>query len=297
MGPKVPSTILSQFRKRRKISLDGQIPGVLYAGYSHSQQPASGPIDRSASANAPHTYMSFHPDAYEPHPGEPIIRDAQYTPYQTETPRFAPDELRDPEFNVTHAEQLGSDIDSDHAAFLLQRFVNDLPNRPAPDVIPAEHDVCFEGPTGPTLDVPGDAMDPVDAIWNRVLDQPSYDALPMLNELFDQAMHEAIGPAENLDPVFGDELTVDDVALGLDGTVRSDDMATDVPYDMPSLGPGLLEQIVDELGSLPLEPDPVMQERLYRDDLLMDPWMMPGIGPSLPGLGPMGPMGPLGPVM
>ena len=310
MGSFVPRTTSSEFRKRRNISLDGRVPGVLYSRQRQSQRPAEVPIDQSASAaGVPQTYMTFHPDAYEPHPGEPIIRDVHYTPYQTETPRFAPDELHGQEPNAAHARLVGPEIDSHQATFLRLRWLNDRLSQPAPDVIPAEHDIDFEGPSGPTLDIPIDQVGPIDAIWSRFLVQPSYDATLMSGEFLDLALRQAIDPLENPDPVFGDELTIDGVALGLDGMVGSDDTATDVTCDTPSLGPdsfladcsvcgpGSLDQIVDELGSLAPEPDPMMRDRLYEDEMLMDPWMMPGMGPMLPGLGPMGPMGPLGPIM
>ena len=347
MGSFVPRTTLSQFRKRRKISLDGRVPGVLYSRQHRSQQPASVPIEKLTGGAVPRSYMSFHPDAYEPHPGEAVFMDSHYTPGQTEAPRFAPDELRGQEPSVAHAEAVGPQIDSDHAAFLLRRFVNDLTSQPAPDAIPAEHDVAFEGPTGPTI---GDSVgDPsrISAIWDRVLDRPSYDSLSMTNELFDETMQDATGaagdscsitaddvtggdipggqdvPLEYADEIAGQDdgmlhdplgettfnptgapeiygdaafLPGDQVAPGFDAPHAATHGEDPAPYGLDEGPMNPLEQIVDGLAPAVPGPEP-MQEQPYADEMLMDPWMMPGMGLMPPGLGPMGPMGPLGPIL
>ena len=343
MGSFVPRTTLSQFKKRRKISIDGHIPGVLYSRQHRSQQPATVPIDRPASAGAPQTYMAFHPDAYEPHPGEAVFATSHYTPYQTQMPRSAPDELRGQEFSIAHTEPVNPRIDSDLAAYLLQRFVNDLTSQPAPDVIPTEHDVAVEGPSGPTLNASDADRGAIGAIWDRVLDQPRYDALSMTNELFAEAMLEAtrvidVPESATVDedvgspdwsPAFEDLITErDDGALrdqdieafndpnvpsaaadaiyepGIHERVGIDELPApespgstpfDGEFDMPGMNP--LEQIVADASPSVLEPGPMMVERPYPDEILMDPWMMPGMGLMPPGLGPMGPMGPLGPIM
>ena len=347
MGSFVPRTTLSEFRKRRKISLDGRVPGVLYSRQRRSQKPATAPIDQSASAGAQQTYMALHSDAYDPHPGEAVFFDSHYTPYQTQMPRSAPDELRGPEPGVTHNEQMGPEIDSDHAAFLRLRWFNDRPNQAAPDVIPAEHDVCFEGPSGPTLDIPIDQVDPIDAVWDKVLNRPSYDSLSMTNELFNETMQNTSGvtgdsgfmpaddvmgggipdgqdaPLEYADEIAGQNdgmlhnplgetaldqtdapemysdtafLPGDQVASGFDAPYEAAHGDDPTPHGLDYEPGHALEQIVDGLAPAVPGPEP-MQEQPYPDELLMDPWMMHGMGPMPPGLGPIGPMGPLGPIM
>ncbi len=63
------------------------------------------------------------------------------------------------------------------------------------------------------------------------------------------------------------------------------DLAVDSAF---GLAPASLEQIVDEPVPLALETELMGEE--IEDPMLMDPWMMPGMGPMPPGLGPMGPM-------
>ena len=325
MGPSVPRTTLAQFRKRRRISLDGRVPGVLYSRQRRSQQPGTVPIDRPASPGAPQTYVTFHPDAYEPHPGEAVLIDSHYVPYQAEAFEPAPDELGGHVVNAAHTRDIGPEIDSDHATFLRLRWFNDRLNQPAPDVIPAEHDVVFEGPVGPTVDISIDRAGSIDAIWSRVLNQPRHDAASVIDESFAQVMYEAIRPTETPDLPSAEELVADGNALGLDALVESvsgmpgqndlpvhDEhsmLAADTPWDMvPSPGDlpladcthggtPALEQIAHELEPLAVEPDPMMRDWPYPDEMLMDSTMMPGMGPMPPGLGLVGPMGPLGPIM
>ena len=321
MGSFVPRTTLSQFRKRRKISIDGHIPGVLYSQQRRSQQPATVPIDQPASAGAPQTYMAFHPDAYEPHPGEAVFVDSHYTPYQPQASRTAPDELRGDAIDAALTRGIGPEIDSDHATFLRLRGLNDRLNRAAPDVIPAEHDVVFEGPTGPTLDIPIDPVESINAIWNRFLVQPSYDDTLMSGELLDVALRQGIEQLENPAPGLGEQVMVESNAIGLDALVESlgeapeqyepalhNDHATwavdagsgespnagDSP--IPEFAHGSapsLEQIAQGLEPLAAGPDPMMQDHLYQDEMFMDPWLMPRMGLMPPGLGPMGPLGPI----
>ena len=228
MGSFVPRTTLSQFRKRRSISIDGRIPGVLYIHQRRSQRPATSPIDQPASADAPQTYMTFRPDEYEPHPGEAVFAASHYTPYEVEMPDPASEE---------------------------PRWLHDHMNQSAPDAMPAGSDVVFEGPPPiqPWIS-PLNQAGPIDAIWNRVLNQPRYDAAQMTDELLDQAMHEASGPAEFRDLASAEDLIVDGSAVSLDALVDSLDglpgqgdlpayddhgaLAADAPWGHGPLGGG-----------------------------------------------------------
>ena len=335
---------LFQYRKRKRISLDGTVGGVQPNRYRAGLGSAfPGRANVRGGGVAPRDYMSFHPDAYEPHPGEVVSSDALYSPYRAEVAHRAPDELDAPAAgslsDTDQAEHGGPAIDHDLAGWLMRRFVNELPHRPAPDAIPIDHDVMFEGSIGPTIGEPsGHPNDrpAINEIWDRVLNRPAYDSSRMTDAMFAQALQNAAhtgsafesAPAESgmtnqgwfptpADQIAAQDDGVSPDAMGEDSQdIDSLGMAADLIYepdihadvdpdealdpgfpdadafenglDMPDVGP--LEQIAEELAPPVPEPDPMMEEQLYEDELLMDPWMMPGMGPMPPGLGPMGPM-------
>lgn len=329
---------LFQYRKRKQLSLDGTVGGVQPNRYRAGLGSASpGRANVRRGGVAPRDYMSFHPDAYEPHPGEAVSPDALYSPYRAEVAHRAPDELDAPavgsESGVDHAEDGTPPIDHDQAGWLMRRFVNELPHRPAPEAIPVDHEVMFEGSIEPAIDQhvgpPGnDAA--INEIWDRVLNRPDYDSSRMTDATYEQAMQDAAQTASAFEPVQDEGgpvndcrfPTFEDQIAAQDDGVSPDGMGED-PYDIDSLRPAAeliyepdihadfdpnevhdpafpdadpfehdvemqdvvpLEQIAEELAPPVPEPSPMPEEQLYEDELIMDPWMMPGMGPMPPGL-------------
>ncbi len=329
---------LFQYRKRKQLSLDGIVGGIQPNRYrSGLGGPLPGRAHMRSGGVAPRDYMSFYPDAYEPHPGEAVSPGTLYSPYRAEVAHRAPDELdapaADSQSGTDHAEHVVPPIDHDQAGWLMRRFVNELPHRPAPDAIPIDQDVMFEDSIGPTIDQPvgppGNGA-VINEIWNRVLNRPDYDPAQMTDATFAQAMQNEAhtgGALESVPadggmtnhgwfPTPGDQIAAEDDgvspdlmdadhpdldSLGMAGDIIFEpddhpnidiDEAQDpgLPdadplengFDMPGVGP--LEQIAEELAPPVPEPDPMPEEQLYEDELLMDPWMMPGMGPMPPGL-------------
>jgi len=83
-------------RRRKQSSLDGTVPGIVYNRHRGGHRPASFPIDNLARDHAPQDYMSSHPDEYDPHPGEAIFFELDYSPYHPEPLQAAPDDIHGP---------------------------------------------------------------------------------------------------------------------------------------------------------------------------------------------------------
>jgi len=290
---------LSRFRKRSKLALDGGVPGVEHGRRIPRLNKPPGSIA------APRRYASFHADAYNPPPGEMAFLDSSYSPYRANVAHHAPDELHSPppgfHPGLDWGEHDGPPIDDDFADGTLQHAV--------PEIIPFDNDVWFEGSIGPTIGDSDDDRIPINELWDRVLSRPTYGSLLMTDELFDQAMQEALAPFDVSESVamddaeLGEGLPFDEPTLlepladqfAGDGFGLPDDglldgahdwaspAAEQLGYDADPGGLGSLEQIVDEFT--PSIPDPMVEE-----EMLMDPYgMMP------PGMGPAGPYGPMAP--
>lgn len=253
MGPMIPRTTISEFRKRRRISIDGQIPGIMYNHYHRSQHAATAPIDQGARAGTP-GYMSFHPDAYEPHPGEMDCLEPPYSPYQPETPRHWPDPVRGlaPDMPVEPRQVSYDDC----------LMTDDLFQQAMQDLLPSAG--CLDDGTH---DDRGEMPDPVAAVMHEVEALADSPASPG-SELGAPHADEIGDPRSAL-------LFADPGDMGLDPRTAS------------------LEQLVEGFSAPVLDPQLTLEQQLYEDDLLMRAWMGPGMGPMPPGLGPMGPLGPI----
>ncbi len=282
-------------RSRKRLSLDGVVPGVAYNRYRRGYRPASAPIAHPAQGGAPQDYLLVHPDAYEPHPGEAQFFEPSYSPYHgglhcSDGP--APGLPTDP---------LDAGLDGFRVG---QEFVDS----PSPFV---DHDGLLEEPMDTALSSPPDAPFSVGEVWDRVLNRPTYDSLLMADDELGRAMEEmhhqadAVGAGQAAGDAFAEDATCAGSCspeLPPDGTEHSDYRTTggelsaypedwtgsmvDLPGDSAfALPPASLEQIVDEPA--PLTPEPEMMVEEMEDPMLMDPWMMPGMGPMGPGFGSM----------
>ena len=339
---------LSQYRKRKRLSLDGTVGGIkpnrFRPGLGSPVSARRGMHTRGAVSQG---YMSRHPDAYEPHPGEAHLANDEYTPYQADDLNHAPDVLDPP------TAFLSSDTDHPNAdrRQLFRAFNQWLQMQPEfevfpePDreVIPFDHD-----PMLPRLNNPGSGVfvsrPSNEAIINDMVDELNdaaeqreaklvYENLPLVYELSGRAQGTPETPATGAggvpgysgfgDPGYTDELSPhpdqipeQDTGHGLDPLSESPAQADGEAFLPDDLGLGAeiaaklgidgnsdsptgvsdpleyieglsdeatLEQIVDDLAASVPEPDPMLEEQLYDDDLLMNPWMMPGMGPMPPG--------------
>ena len=259
-----------QYRRRKKLSLDGTVPGIVYNRHHGGHRPASFPIDNLARGPAPQDYMCFHPDGYEPHPGEAIFFEPDYAPYQADLPHLAPDELH---FPAPAFQPEPDQVEYDDLLMtdeMLDQVLGEVPYPPdAVDPVPFDNDVMAED-----ILMGEDVSGAPDQIL--IEDGVAPDELmgePMAEEELDADAEMLLGPDVEAEPSF-------DVPENLDP----------LDHDAGAMTPGGLEQIVDELA--PPEPDPML-EHMY-NEMLMDPYgMMPFPGPM--GL-PMGPMDPYGPM-
>lgn len=253
MGPIVPRTTSSEFHKRRRISIDGQLPGVMYNHYRRGQHAAAAPIDQGAPASTP-GYMSFHPDAYEPHPGEMDCLELPYSPYQPEAPHHWPDQLRGhaPDFSAEPHQVAYDDC----------LMTDDLFQEAMQSLLPSVG--CSDNGAH---DDRRDTPDPVAAVMQEVEALANAPQSPGLG--FGTPTADEIGDSRSA------LAFADPGEMGLDPRTTS------------------LEELVESFSSPVLDPQLTLEQQLYEDDLLMRAWMGPGIGPMPPGLGPMGPLGPI----
>jgi hypothetical protein len=340
---------LSQYRKRKQLSLDGTVGGIkpnrFRPGLGSAVPARRGMRTRGAASQG---YMSPHPDAYEPHPGEAHLANDEYTPYQADGLNHAPDVLDLPTaFLSSDTGHPNADRRQLFRAF--NRWLQMQPEfevfpEPQREVIPFDHD-----PMLPRSSDPGSAVfvprPSNEAIINDMVGELNgateqreaklvYENLPLIYELSGRAQGTPETPATGAggvpgysgfgDPGYTDELSPhpdlipaqdpehvldplggpladdgreaflpDDLGLGAEiasklGIAANGDSPTGgsdpLEYADGLSDQATLEQIVDELmPSLP-EPDPMLEEQFYDDDdLLMNPWMMPGMGPMPPG--------------
>ena len=75
---------LYKYRKRKKISLDGSLPGVPYTNFRRSRRYVSGMPYSPGPASYHHhnTYMGSLPQAYNPSLNAPAIQQTEYEPYE-----------------------------------------------------------------------------------------------------------------------------------------------------------------------------------------------------------------------
>ena len=336
MGPIAPRTMIAEFRKRRRISLDGRVPGVLYGRANRGQQPASTPIDSPSRGASQHSYISNAPDAYEPHPGEMAFQGPAYTPYTAGPLRLSPDELPTHDSNTVEPAPVGPQIDRDLAAFLMSRFVNELAERPSPDVVPADCEVMLERPERSAVAEPILDQNPATTVFGEPYGLPTYDSGAMTQVVFDQLMlnvaKTSASPAQDAlqqDRAYQDlsqELADlvwerDDGEAREAGTYESPDMACEGVNDIyepdahaPIGGdesPGQENPDAAPVGGDFATPEMDPLEQLADDAPLLEP--NPMMEPQshddyelmdpwmMPGMGLMspgsGPMGPLGPIM
>ena len=171
--------------------------------------------------------------------------------------RRAPDELDAPAASSQSGTEHGTPpIDHDLAGWLMRRFVNELPHRPAPDAIPIDHDARFEGSVGATIDQSARLPDngaAINKIWDRVLNRPTYDSSKMTDAMFAQAMQNAGHAGSALESVPAEGGTVNDgwFPTAADQIAAADDGVLGDPMDEAS-------QDIDSLGmaaDLIYEPD------------------------------------------
>jgi len=227
--------------------------------------------------------MSFHPEAYEPQPGDAVFPDGFYSPYQVEVLHPTFDAQHGPAFGLQSGPGPFKDedplIDHDLAAWLLRRFVNDLPEQPEEGAIPSDHDVRFDGSVGPTIAEAVGEHNPIDEIWDRVLNQTEYDDASMTNDLFGPAMEQATSVADELAPA-------PEVNPGVEYSTAGpepEQLASNDPVaEAQQIFDQQIQQRHDAAGSAPQQayeqPDPFKQQQMYDEQLqqLMNPFMMPG---------------------
>ena len=81
---------LSKYRKRKKISLDGSVPGAPYASFSRSRKHVSGMPSLPTRPSYHHDiYMSSTPQAYHPSLNAPAIQETEYDAYESFMPRVS----------------------------------------------------------------------------------------------------------------------------------------------------------------------------------------------------------------
>jgi hypothetical protein len=282
--------------KRSKQSLNGTVPGVVYnrlhRGHRHATAPIGrlGYVQHGQMASRPHEYEP-HPDEYNPHPGFAEFPAPQYDaredafllPEMTPLTRFEPSE----------AALLGA------------------------DGVPIDHVVGFDDSSSPAVDVrPNDGI-PIDELWDRVLSRPTYSSQLLTEEMFQRAMKEADRMDDVVDPcsgecvgrgqgVFGaDELPslvderdqfdcaheareiLDQQIEQMQGAFIEPSLMRDATADSLTLD-SIVEahEIPDAQRNGALEamqvefpqPDHMPMEQMYEEQM-MDPWMMPGMGP------------------
>ncbi len=342
---------LSQYRKRKRLTLDGTVGGIkpnrFRPGIGGAYSRRQGMQTRGA---APQGYMSSHPDAYEPHPGEAHFSNGEYTPYQADDLHNAPDALDPPtaflDSGAGHTNTNRRQLFRAFSRWLQMQPELEVFPEPEREVIPFDHDPMLprvEGPEthgfGPLRSTEAFIKDMVDELDEMVEQRDAkqvYDNLPLVYELAGRALRDSdtitggtgaapgyLGvddgscyeddlsiPPDRIpeqddgflcDPISGAPVEADSEAflrddlglgaeiaakLGLDEHAESSAGAPDqLEYEELLSDHTTLEQIVDELTPSTPEPDPMLDEQLYDDDdLLMNPWMMPGMGPMPPGL-------------
>lgn len=329
---------LSQYRKRKQLSLDGTIGGIESNRYRPGLGSACpGQTNVRRRGDPPGDYASRHPDAYDPHPGEAVSPDSLYSPYRADMVNRTHDEIGAPVAGFESDGDRSMDgtppIGPDLARWLLRRFVSNPPSQAAPDAIPLDHEVTFEGPAGPTVDPPVGSQHVSDAqireLWEQVVNRPTYASSQMTEADFLQAMNDASRVVGGADaamisdgtahdrwlPTFDDQIAahndevppscmrggfqdIDAMGMAADSIFEprnhdefdlDDAHVSELPGEdqfpdgFDGLDLGSLEQIVEDIAPPMPEPDPMMEEELYDDELLMDPWGMPGMGPLPPG--------------
>lgn len=268
---------LSLYRKRKQLPLAGSVAAIQYNRYRAGLSrvfPDQVYIPGNVTA-PPRDYMSFHPDEYEPHPGEAIFPEPSYTPYQAEPfhpvpealPALVPEVEPEPP-RVEYEDLLMTDEWFDRAMQDLESPAETL------DPVPFDNDVTAEALSIGEPALPGPALEQI----------ASGEAVPVgeFSGAIFPDMHEDFGAPDgtSIGPPGGPE----DMVSHAGGTPG---------YDPGSMSLGPLEQVVQE--TMPAEPQAdqlqygMMPEEMYDDPMMMDPWMMPGMGPMPPGLGPMGP--------
>ena len=231
------------YRRRKKLSLDGTVPGIVYNRHHGGHRPASAPIDNPAPSPS-QDYMSSHPDEYDPHPGEAVFFEPDYSPYQADLPHRGAGGLHSPAHGFGSPCEHGGPPSDDELAFWP------LSHQLPPDAIPIDHDVEFDGPIGPTINEPSKDHLTIAEIWDQVLDRPTYESLLMTDESFNQAMREVADPADAFDsvPIDSDEM-VDDVMANQELPGALDE----IPIDGDVLPEGFMgypvPELMEELGS------------------------------------------------
>ena len=82
---------LFKYLKRKKVSLDGSVPGVPYTNYSRSRKYVSGMPYRPGSPGYHHdSYMGAMPQEYHPSLNAPAVRETEYDPYEPSEMFFTP---------------------------------------------------------------------------------------------------------------------------------------------------------------------------------------------------------------
>ena len=82
---------LFKYRKRKKVSLDGSVPGVPYTNYSRSRKYVAGMPYRPGSSGYHHnSYMGAMPQKYHPSLNAPAVRETEYDPYESSEIFFTP---------------------------------------------------------------------------------------------------------------------------------------------------------------------------------------------------------------
>jgi hypothetical protein len=74
---------LFKYRKRKRRSIDGSVPGAPYVGYSRSRRPVSGVPYQSRGPGYHHDlYMWGSPGEYRPSLNAPAVQETEYDPYE-----------------------------------------------------------------------------------------------------------------------------------------------------------------------------------------------------------------------
>lgn len=180
------------------------------------------------------------------------------------------------------------------------------------EIIPIDHELRWREFIGPVMSDLSDVSASMSVLWDRIVNQPSYSSLPMTDELFQDAMDEAISrldadqarrheqlAAQALIEAQIDALKYVDTVAGADTAIPNDlhgfpgDLpdasgaceSTDLGGSWDQLAPvGEYSPLSSDGGLLPLEeptesvapPALTLEDRLCETDQEPPPWMLPG---------------------
>ena len=301
---------LFKYRKRKKISLNGYVPGVSHSSIGLSKKHVSGmPHLPGQSGNHHDLYMGNMPQAYHPSLNAPAVQEADYEPYEP----FMPHTSRPPMQPRHNPHNIGPNIagrlsvpDDDLTLIEQLRLAQD--NNPLPTenieanfldgIAPAPGNLASDDnsvDTFPSFPEVADALEQL----SRVLPPDHQDLINLrmaahewlgLLDAWSQGLadpHEAAAPAVGIDCDSSMPREMFDSAMAEQQMMPEPIADTFAPmqdaYDQ-QFNQGL-EAIVQE--AIPQQDPFEMQQRMYDEEMLM--LMNPFMTPRQYGPGPIGP--------